>query len=316
MKLLVAYDGSSCSDAAIDDLVQAGLPLNGDGLAASVSETWLPLPDGGSEDEDPYLEELGRRYRERGEAALKEAERLADRAANRINVVLPGWNIRTQASYGSPAWEILSIADTFDADLVVVGSHGQSAISRFVLGSISQKIVTEAHCSVRVARGRVDVDPAPQRLVIGYDGSTGAEVAVDAVASRRWSNGSEVRLISVLDPLTPSFVGRIIPPVAKAVDEINESEIKWIEQKARNALNRLRNAGLSESLHLHRGNPKRVIVDEAERWKADCIFVGANKFGNRVERFLLGTTSAALAARAHCSVEVVRKKSSPLSLNK
>ena len=308
MKLLVAYDGSSCSDAAIDDLVRAGLPLIGEALAASVSETWLPLPDSGSEDEDPYLKELGKRYREIGENALKMAKHFADRAGDRMKVVLPGWSIRAHASYGSPAWEMLSMADEFDADLIVVGSHGQSAISRLVLGSISQKILTEAVCSVRVARARVNVDPAVQRLVIGFDCSNGAEAAVDAVASRRWSDACEVRLISVLDPLTPSLIGRIIPPVARAVDEINESEIRWVEQKAENALQRLTDAGLEASLHLHAGNPKRVIVDEAERWNADCIFVGANKFGSRVERFLLGTTSSALAARAHCSVEVVRTK--------
>ena len=39
-------------------------------------------------------------------------------------------------------------------DLIVVGSHGRSALGRFMLGSVSQKVVTEAHCSVRVARGR------------------------------------------------------------------------------------------------------------------------------------------------------------------
>lgn len=307
MKLLIAYDGSNCSDAAIDDLVQAGLPLNGEALAVSVSEIWMPLPDAGSENSDPYLEELGKHYRQRGEAALAEAKHLADRAADRLKVVLPGWEISSEASYGSPAWEVLSTADKFGADLIVVGSHGQSAISRIVIGSISQKILTEAFCSVRVARGRVDVDPSPQRLVIGFDNSKGAEAAVDAVVSRRWMDGSQVRLVSVLDPVKPSLIGRLIPPVAKAVDEINESEVRWIEEKAESALAKLRNAGLDASLHLLAGNPKRLIVEEAEHWSADCIFVGANKFGSRVERFLLGTTSSAVAARAHCSVEVVRK---------
>ena len=307
MKLLIAYDGSNCSDAAIDDLVQAGLPLNGEALAVSVSEIWMPLPDAESENSDPYLEELGKHYRERGEAALAEAKHLADQAADRLKVVLPGWEISSEASYGSPAWEVLSTADKFGADLIVVGSHGQSAISRIVIGSISQKILTEAFCSVRVARGRVDVDPSPQRLVIGFDNSKGAEAAVDAVVSRRWMDGSQVRLVSVLDPVKPSLIGRLIPPVAKAVDEINESEVRWIEEKAESALAKLRNAGLDASLHLHAGNPKRMIVEEAEHWSADCIFVGANKFGSRVERFLLGATSSAVAARAHCSVEVVRK---------
>jgi nucleotide-binding universal stress UspA family protein len=54
------------------------------------------------------------------------------------------------------------------------------------------------------------------------------------------------------------------------------------------------------------GDPKRVLVRHAEEFGADCIFTGATGFSSRAERFLLGSVSAAVAARAHCSVEVVR----------
>lgn len=48
------------------------------------------------------------------------------------------------------------------------------------------------------------------------------------------------------------------------------------------------------------------LVEEAETWNADCVFVGAK--GTRgIERLLLGSVSSAVAARAHCSVEVVRR---------
>jgi len=56
------------------------------------------------------------------------------------------------------------------------------------------------------------------------------------------------------------------------------------------------------------GDPKRVLVEESKRWGADCIFVGSMGFSNRVERFLIGSVSSAVAARAHCSVEVVREQ--------
>ena len=57
------------------------------------------------------------------------------------------------------------------------------------------------------------------------------------------------------------------------------------------------------------GDPKRELCKAAEEWGADCIFVGSAGFSNRFERFVLGSVSAAVAARAHCSVEVVRKSS-------
>jgi nucleotide-binding universal stress UspA family protein len=54
------------------------------------------------------------------------------------------------------------------------------------------------------------------------------------------------------------------------------------------------------------GPPKQVLVRLAEEFGADCIFTGATGYTSRFERFLLGSVSAAVAARAHCSVEVVR----------
>ena len=134
------------------------------------------------------------------------------------------------------------------------------------------------------------------------------QAAVAAVKTRCWREYSEIRLCAATEDITPSAIGRFISPVVHMVEEINESERQWIEKLADNALQALRSAGTPSSLHIHAGNPKEVLVDEAEHWDADCIFVGANAFGSRVERFLLGSTSAAVAARAHCSVEVVRKQ--------
>jgi nucleotide-binding universal stress UspA family protein len=59
------------------------------------------------------------------------------------------------------------------------------------------------------------------------------------------------------------------------------------------------------AVELRKGNPKSVLVEEAESWGADCVFVGARGMRG-VGHLLMGSVSAAVAARAHCSVEVVR----------
>jgi nucleotide-binding universal stress UspA family protein len=69
----------------------------------------------------------------------------------------------------------------------------------------------------------------------------------------------------------------------------------------------LRSTGLSVTADVQEGDPKQVLVQEAEKWSADCIFVGA-KGHSGMERFLLGSVSASVAAHAHCSVEVVRQE--------
>jgi nucleotide-binding universal stress UspA family protein len=71
--------------------------------------------------------------------------------------------------------------------------------------------------------------------------------------------------------------------------------------------NRLSKAGLSVSSVIEEKDPRQVIVQEAENWKADSIFVGTSGHG-RLGRLVLGSVSSAVAGRAGCSVEVVREK--------
>jgi len=309
MKILIAYDGSKCAEAAIDDLARGGMPPKGEARIVSVAEVWLPPQDSVENDEfdsSPYVESLVKIYRESGEKAVAEAAMLAKHAEGRVKKALPGWDVKSSATYGSPAWEILEAGRNFGADLIIVGSQGHSALGRFVLGSISQKVLTEAECSVRVARGSIDVDPAPERVIIGFDGSKGAMCAVEAVASRKWHEDSEVRLVAVTEPSVPRAIGRFVAPTKTNAIGVAEMGTLWLERTAETATRRLRETGVSAELGVRSGNPKEVLVAEAERWGADCIFIGATVYGSAWERILLGSTAAAVAARAQCSVEVVR----------
>ncbi len=312
MKILIAYDGSSCAEAALDDLTRAGLPAAGEFLVVSVAEVWLP-PENLAENpeakpEDDYLQTISRTHYERNKQEIAEFEILANHAVQRLQIMFPGWRARAIARAGSPAWEVLTAADRFKPDLIVAGSQGRSAVGRFFLGSISHKILTEARCSVRVARSsnRAASDQTAARIVIGFDHLPGAAAAVAAVAARNWTAKSAVRLVSVSDPITPSLIARFVPPINDLIDEVNQDERERLQTLAQPMLEKLRAAGLSAELIIQAGNPKQILIEEATRWNADTIFVGANRYGSRIERFLLGSVSAAIAARAACSVEIVR----------
>jgi len=311
MKILIAYDGSDCADAALDDLRKAGLPPDAEALVLSVAEVWVPPPppssyeivEAAQQAQSPA--DLQKQYL-RGSRAVSEARALAARAGERLRNNFPGWRITVEANYGSPAWEVVMKADKWKPDLVVVGSHGRGALGRLVMGSVSQKVLTEARCSVRVARGRVEVEESPARILVGVDGSPGAEAAVREVASRWWPLKSEARVVVVEDPLVPTLIGHLIPNVARWIEESNKGEAEWMQKLAEHATEQLSPSELIVSSAVLTGDPKRVLVEEAGRWGADSIFVGSVGFSNRFERFLLGSVSAAVAARAHCSVEVVR----------
>jgi nucleotide-binding universal stress UspA family protein len=289
MKILVAYDGSECADAALDDLRRAGLPANAQVKVLSVVETWLPPPSGLE-----MTEHITR---------AEEFLTLAGRGGARLETPDPGWDVKTESGVGSPATVIIEKADEWDADLIVVGSHGRTALGKFFFGSVSQKVLHEAGRSVRVARGRVEEPDTPVRLVIGVDGSEDAEAAVDAVAARKWPAGSEARIVSATWPAPQLTSPRMVGPITNWIIE----EKARVKKMIAGDIDKLNAAGLKTDAAVKEGEPKRLLIAEAESWDADCIFVGARGLG-RVERFMLGSVSSAVAARAHCSVEVVRDR--------
>lgn len=311
MKILIAYDGSACAEAALDDLRRAGLPETAEVVVMSVNELWLPatppLIYGMSPVAGPAYTPTGLTETYTDESpAIVAAQALADRAAERLRSNFPKWEVSTQVAVGSPRRELMRYADEWKPDLIVVGSQGHSMLGRLVLGSVSQGVLTDAACSVRVARGRVEEADTPVRIVVGVDGSKASAAAVREVAARRWPAKSEVRVIAVSDPLTPGLIGSLIPPVRSFVEESNQEDREWLRELLHKSYEQLKPVGIKESTEILEGDPRRALVETAEAWGADCIFVGSVGFRNRFERFVLGSVSASVAARAHCSVEVVR----------
>jgi nucleotide-binding universal stress UspA family protein len=311
MKVLIAYDGSECADAALEDLKRAGLPRAAEALVLSVADVFVPPPaDEPVADTFPFHVPGGvRRAHEHAARELEAARSMAARAADRVKTAFPGWRVSHEAQADSPAWAVVVKADQWRPDLLVVGAHGHTvAGGRLILGSVSQRVLYEASCSVRVARdGKRKAVDAPLRIVVGVDGSAGAEAAVERVAARAWPAGSEVRLVSVLDAFMSVKPEQDAPSVLRWVDAEDEKDWEWVRQVFESSAEKLRRSGLRASVELRKGNPKEVIVREAEEWSADCVFLGA-KGMRGVERLLLGSVSAAVAARAHCSVEVVRRE--------
>jgi len=67
------------------------------------------------------------------------------------------------ARIGSPAAEILALAAEVGADLIFIGSHGKTGVERWLLGSVSERVVREAECPVMIAREKTyaDIDLMP-----------------------------------------------------------------------------------------------------------------------------------------------------------
>ena len=318
MKVLIAYDGSESAHTAIDGLRRAGLPSEADALVVSVAEVWLPMPEHEASLKDTFPTEIPGldRARARAMERMKLAEEEAQIARERVSQIFPQWQLRHQVLSGSPPHEILNLARQWESDLIVVGSHGRTALGRFVLGSVSQKVLTESQTSVRISRETPGTGGSAVRVVVGVDGSEGAKNALRMVAFRDWPPGSEVRVVVAQDPLVTSSAYRLIPPVDQFIAEVNEAEHGMAEKLAADAVKELsatlKDKSVTVSSVVVIGVPKQALVAHAEEFGADCIFTGATGLSNPIERFLVGSVSAAVAARAACSVEVVRLRNGSL----
>jgi nucleotide-binding universal stress UspA family protein len=293
MKILIAYDGSECAESAIDDLKRAGLPRRAEAIVLTIAEELFPAPTSIGGVETTFAESLLEKE--------KDSLALARRARARIHQLFPGWEIQAEAGLGSPGSEIISKADEWLPDLIVVGSHGRTALGELFFGSVSQKVVNEARCSVRVARGRIVEPDVPARLIVGIDGSEEADAAVEEIASRDWADGSQVRIVNSAWTI-PSASD---PGTAVNYAEWVAQETQRVKKAAEGAAEKLGAAGLKVSIVVKEQEPKALLCSEAEDLMADCIFVGSRGMG-RLDRFLLGSVSLGVAARAHCSVEIVR----------
>jgi len=306
MKILIAYDGSEFADVAIENLRSAGLPSEAAVLVMSVADVFVPPAIGEEDMFPPHEPEVVRRAHECAEQKLREAEEMAKRAEELVRGNFPDWQVRHEAVADSPAWALISKADEWKPDLVVMGARGHSVLGgRLILGSVSQRVLYEAKCSVRIARGpRPDVH-SPIRILIGVDNSKDSSAAVEAVRNRTWPRGTEVRMLAVVDTVMAITPDPSQPAAMKWIEVGDEENWDAVRQIFEPSAEKLRGGGLDAAVMIRRGNPADEIIDEAETWGAECIFVGAK--GTRgIERLLLGSVSSAVAARARCSVEVVR----------
>ena len=147
MKILLAIDGSPCSDAAVEEVARRPWPEKS---SVKVLTTWdtpaPPTPEGWALPAN-YFEEMDAALRKQGENIVNRAiQKLKSNRSLSADAVL---------APGSPRPVILDEAESWGADLIVLGSHGYGALKRFLLGSVSQAVVSHAKCSVEVVRCRL-----------------------------------------------------------------------------------------------------------------------------------------------------------------
>lgn len=301
-KLLIGYDGSESTKTILRDLKWAGLPARVEAVVLSAAEVFMPPPPDDST--LIMIRPVIERSRQQGQDALRKAGFLAEEGAQKIKALFPDWNVTAEPCADTSAWALVKKAEEWKADLIAVGAHSHSRMGRF-MGSVSQMVSIHAPCSVRVGRPR----PYPQRdalkILVAIDGSPDSETAVKAVQERVWPAHSQIFLVSVIDPKRAGLFTTLTPSVIRWFLDKGDDEKTVLGRMLEGHAKKLRENVESVTCLVKTGNPADVLVDEATAWGVDCIFMGARGL-SQMKRFLIGGVSSAVAASAHCSVEIVR----------
>ena len=306
MNILIATDGSEFSDNALDFVLRFPFPPDSNMTVLTVvKEIPMSPAELASLDkaQSQALHAANQRLRE-------EAEETVTREGSRLRA--DGWPGETLVRSGKPVDEILKAAREMDADLIVVGTHGTTMTTRFLLGSVSGRVLAQAPCSVLIVKKKsgddsaADIEPgtnAPYSIMLAYDISDASQAALDQCASLPLEENSEICVISVMPMITAyrqdvrQHINDIWLQKKKIMKAELEKAVKSLQWATPNLKTQLREAK----------NVSEDILLAAEEAGSDLIMVGAKDKGS-IERFLLGSITQRMARYATCSVWAVRKK--------
>ena len=210
---------------------------------------------------------------EKGEETLERAEKVLRSL---------GVEYESEVVQGNPAPTIVDYAEHYDLDLIVIPTHGRDGLSRYLVGSVAEKVVRLASVPVLTTRMRPDEELTfpYEHVLLATDGSAGADRAVDHGLSLAAELDATVHALSVVDDGT----------LAAAVRSDDEADAAATEAVARLVSAAADRAVTDVVRRVERGSPFESIRDYIEANDVDVVVMGTT--GRRgTERILLGSVA-------------------------
>lgn len=217
------------------------------------------------------------------DALARQGVDVVDEAAKTLDTL--GVSYNTDVVQGNPAPTIVEYAERYDHDLVVMPTHGREGVSRYLIGSVSEKVVRLSSVPVLTARmqpGETLVFPY-ENVLIPTDGSSAATHAADYLLELAASLDATVHVLSVVDDSTLGLDVRSTNSGEKSEDAATDAiETVVSAAEARGVTDTVR--------HLEHGTPVEVILDIVD--SNDIHAVGMGTTGKRgTDRILLGSVA-------------------------
>jgi nucleotide-binding universal stress UspA family protein len=209
----------------------------------------------------------------------------------------------------SAASSILSYVEEEEIDMVVMGTHGRSGLSRFFLGSVAEKVVRHAGCPVMtIGYGKRDYrsEPCYRKVLAAFDFS---EISKDAVVrgyqfTRAY--GAEMEVLYVVEQVIP-------PPLDDIWRASVQSEVPEVLASARASLKQSLGQEELDQVKLEvrvgdaDGKAEAEIVNYAQEKKFDLVLMGTHGLSG-IDHALLGSTTERVVRTAPCPVLTFHKR--------
>jgi nucleotide-binding universal stress UspA family protein len=228
-----------------------------------------------------------------------EGARIAERACSELSEgdVPAEKAVRTDI----PHRAILDYASERDIDLVIMGTHGRTGVERYLLGSVTEKIVRLSDVPVLTVKADDDDGGATYPytdILVPTDGSEGAEAAIDPAVDVARTYDARLHALSVVDTM------------ATGVDVRSGTIIESLERSAQSAVETLDERATQASVSavetaIEHGTPYRGIRSYVERHDIDLVVMGTHGRSG-IERYLLGSVAEKTVRTSPVPVMTVR----------
>lgn len=237
------------------------------------------------------------------EVSAAEHQELTAAFAQRIaSLRSRGVDVELVSPVGPPGEQVAQVAKDRRAELIVIGTHGNTGIARMLLGSVAAAILRHAPCDVLVCRGSAGPSPFAKPIVAS-DFSPFSFRAVRA-AARLCTPGVAIDIVHAWQLPVGSVGASLFGQSRFPWKTIRDAVLDGVKAQADKFV--ADHAALPNPLHVElvQGPPASVVTHAAERGGHDLIAVGTH--GARgFRRLLLGSVADSTVRHAPCSVLVV-----------
>jgi len=210
---------------------------------------------------------------------------------------------------GSAYAEVIRRASAWKADLIVVGHHSSSGLEHALLGSVAERVVRHAQCSVLIARS----SQKSGVVLAATDLSDPSVPAIHAAAEQARRRNARLVVMSALDWSSAAWMAAagapfgIVPAVASA--ELQRETHDILLETLRLAMAR---QGIDGEARVVEDSPATAIVACAKELNAELVVVGTHG-RTGLAHLALGSVAERVIQMTHCSVLAVRLHASKRS---